>query len=131
MSAIHHMNMAGVDLNLLIVFDALMEERNVTRAGQQIGLSQPATSAALARLRHLFGDELLVKTSTGMEPTPKALQLAQTLRSALGSCQNLVIWVGVRQKAEGRRQKGEYQALSLFKVATNILCISSTSLSSG
>lgn len=77
------MNMAAVDLNLLIVFDALMQERNVTRAGQRVGLSQPATSAALSRLRHLFEDELLVKTASGMEPTPKALQLAETLRSPL------------------------------------------------
>jgi DNA-binding transcriptional LysR family regulator len=77
------MDMAGIDLNLLIVFDALMQERNVTRAGQRVGLSQPATSAALSRLRYLFEDELLVKTSSGMEPTPKALQLAETLRSPL------------------------------------------------
>jgi DNA-binding transcriptional LysR family regulator len=83
MSSIHHMNMAAVDLNLLIVFDALMQERNVTRAGDRIGLSQPATSSALARLRHLFNDELLVKTPTGMQPTPKAFQLAEVLRPAL------------------------------------------------
>ncbi|HEY9621928.1 MAG TPA: LysR family transcriptional regulator [Crinalium sp.] len=83
MTGIHHMNMAAVDLNLLIVFDALMQERNVTRAGQRLGLSQPATSAALSRLRHLFEDELLVKTASGMEPTSKALQLAETLQSPL------------------------------------------------
>ncbi len=77
------MNMAGVDLNLLLVFDALMQEHNVTRAGQRIGLSQPATSAALARLRHLFDDELLIKTSRGMQPTPKAIELTEKLRSAL------------------------------------------------
>lgn len=77
------MDMAGIDLNLLLVFDALMQEQNVTRAGQRIGLSQPATSAALARLRHLFEDELLVKTINGMQPTPKAIQLTEKLRSAL------------------------------------------------
>ena len=50
------MNLAQVDLNLLVALDALLRERNVTRAGRQIGLSQPAMSAALARLRDLFGD---------------------------------------------------------------------------
>jgi LysR family transcriptional regulator, mexEF-oprN operon transcriptional activator len=83
MSSIHHMNMAGIDLNLLVVFDALMQERNVTRAGQRIGLSQPATSSALARLRHLFDDELLIKTPNGMEPTARAIELEGSLRSAL------------------------------------------------
>lgn len=90
MTDIHHMNMAGIDLNLLVVFDALMQERHVTRAGQRIGLSQPATSSALARLRHLFDDELLVKTSTGMEPTPRALQLSEELRSALLQIQSVL-----------------------------------------
>ena len=47
------MNLAGVDLNLLVVFDALMVERNTTRAGERIGMSQPAVSKALNRLRHL------------------------------------------------------------------------------
>ncbi|CAN1211151.1 LysR family transcriptional regulator [Tumidithrix helvetica PCC 7403] len=88
MNDIHHMNMAGVDLNLLVVFDALMQERNVTRAAMRIGLSQPATSSALARLRHLFDDPLLVKTPSGMQPTPKALQLSEVLRSALWQIQS-------------------------------------------
>jgi DNA-binding transcriptional LysR family regulator len=60
---VHHLNLAGVDLNLLVVFDALMSEQHVTRAAEKIGLSQPATSNALARLRTLFKDELFVKTS--------------------------------------------------------------------
>jgi DNA-binding transcriptional LysR family regulator len=88
MSGIHYMNMAGVDLNLLLVFDALMQERHVTRAGQRIGLSQPATSAALARLRHLFDDPLLIKTSRGMQPTPKAIELTAKLRAALVQIQS-------------------------------------------
>ncbi|BAY73162.1 MULTISPECIES: LysR family transcriptional regulator [Nostocaceae] len=53
MSNIHHINLAGIDLNLLVVFDALMTEQNVTRAALRLGLSQPATSNALARLRNL------------------------------------------------------------------------------
>ena len=77
------MNLRGVDLNLLVVLDALTEERSVRRAAVRIGLSQSATSHALARLRALLGDELLVRTATGMEPTPRALALAGPVRLAL------------------------------------------------
>ena len=77
------MNLAGFDLNLLLVFDALMSERSVTRAGARIGLSQPAVSAALNRLRHAFQDELFVRTHGAMAPTPRALALAEPIREAL------------------------------------------------
>ncbi|MGH3252899.1 MAG: LysR family transcriptional regulator [Trebonia sp.] len=63
------MNLAGLDMNLIVVLHALLTERNVTRAGQRIGLSQPATSAALARLRRHFGDELLARKGAGYELT--------------------------------------------------------------
>ena len=63
------MNMAGVDLNLLVAFHALMSERNVTRAAAKTGLSQPALSNALRRLRDLFGDNLFVKGHRTMVPT--------------------------------------------------------------
>ena len=76
-------NLNGFDLNLLTVFDAVMQERNVTRAGNQIGLSQPAMSHALNRLRYLLDDELFVRTPSGMAPTPRAEMLAAPLRSAL------------------------------------------------
>jgi DNA-binding transcriptional LysR family regulator len=76
-------NLSAFDLNLLIVFDAVMRERSVTRAGADIGLSQPAVSHALGRLRHLLGDELFVRTPTGMTPTPRAEMLAGPLRDAL------------------------------------------------
>ena len=62
MSIIHGMNIHGVDLNLLKAFDALHTERAVTRAAGRIGLSQPAMSHALSRLRDLFADELFVRT---------------------------------------------------------------------
>ena len=55
------MNIASLDLNLLRVFDALMRERSATRAGERIGLSQPAVSSALQRLRHIVGDQLFVR----------------------------------------------------------------------
>jgi DNA-binding transcriptional LysR family regulator len=81
------MNWGTFDLNLLVVFDAVMRERSVKRAAQQVGLSQPAVSHALARLRHMLKDDLLVRTPTGMSPTPRAEQLAGPVRHALGEMQ--------------------------------------------
>jgi DNA-binding transcriptional LysR family regulator len=81
------MNWGAFDLNLLIVFDAVMQERNVTRAGDRIGLSQPAVSHALSRLRHMLKDELFIRTPEGMMPTPRAEQLAEPLRRALSDMQ--------------------------------------------
>jgi DNA-binding transcriptional LysR family regulator len=57
------MALASLDLNLLIVFDVLMQENNSTRAGRRLGLSQPATSHALARLRHMLNDDLFIRAS--------------------------------------------------------------------
>ena len=68
---------AQLNLNLLVVLDALLAERNVTRAGKRIGLSQPATSAALAQLRRFFDNELLVRNGRGYELTPVALGLGE------------------------------------------------------
>src|SRR5882672_8723941 len=81
------MNWGAFDLNLLIVFDAVMQDRSVTRAGSRIGLSQPAMSHALNRLRHMLKDDLFVRTPEGMVPTPRAEMLARPLRSALGELQ--------------------------------------------
>ena len=77
------MNVSDLDLNLLRVFDAIASEGSVTVAGERIGVSQPAMSNALARLRQLFGDPLFVRTPRGMRPTPFAQQLAQPVRDAL------------------------------------------------
>ena len=77
------MNMTDLDLNLLRVFDAIATEGSVTVAGERIGLSQPAMSNALARLRQLFDDPLFVRTPRGMRPTPFAQQLSQPVREAL------------------------------------------------
>lgn len=79
------MNIAALDLNLLVVLEALLGERSVTRAAQRVGLSQPAVSNALARLRALLDDPLLVRTAGGMEPTPRALELEQPIQHALGT----------------------------------------------
>jgi DNA-binding transcriptional LysR family regulator len=75
--------LGAIDLNLLVVFDAVMHERSVTRAGNRLGLSQPAMSHALARLRHMLKDGLFVHSSKGMVPTPRAEQLALPVRQAL------------------------------------------------
>ena len=69
------MDIRQVDLNLLVAFHAMSEHRSVTRAAEAIGLSQPAMSAAVSRLRLLFNDALFVKTGAGMQPTPRAAEL--------------------------------------------------------
>jgi DNA-binding transcriptional LysR family regulator len=73
-----------IDLNLLVVFKQLLAERSVSRAAEALGLSQPAVSNALARLRKLMGDELFLRTPAGMEPTPFAEQLAESVTYGLG-----------------------------------------------
>jgi DNA-binding transcriptional LysR family regulator len=64
------MNWNTFDLNLLVVFDAVMQEKNLTRAGQKLGLSQSAVSHALGRLRHMLNDEQFVRSSDGMWAIP-------------------------------------------------------------
>ena len=78
------MNLASVDLNLLVALEALLEHRNVTHAAQHVGQSQPAMSRALARLRGMFNDDLLVRTSTGLAPTPRGERLAVRCRRCWG-----------------------------------------------
>lgn len=87
---IDHVDLARVDLNLLVALDALLAERSVTRAAARIGLGQSAMSSTLARLRRLFNDELLTRSPEGMRPTPRALALAEPLRTALRQVQALV-----------------------------------------
>ncbi|TIN13336.1 MAG: LysR family transcriptional regulator, partial [Mesorhizobium sp.] len=77
------MNLNALDLNLVRVLDALLREKSVTRAGEQIGLSQPAVSAALNRLRHTLNDQLFVRRGNDMVPTPRAESLAGPVRAAL------------------------------------------------
>jgi DNA-binding transcriptional LysR family regulator len=83
-------NLARFDLNLLVALDALLGERNVTRAGQRIGLSQPAMSGTLARLRDLFHDELLVRVGRNLEPTPLAQELSAPLRQCIERIENVI-----------------------------------------
>jgi DNA-binding transcriptional LysR family regulator len=77
------MNVKDIDLNLLRVLDAVLRERGVTAAAARLGLTQPAVSNALARLRALFGDALFVRTAAGMDATPFARGVAEPVRQAL------------------------------------------------
>lgn len=77
------MNLGKMDLNLLLALNALLRDRNVTKAGESIGLSQPAMSNALSRLRKLFGDELLVRVGRSYELTPLASELLQPVNEIL------------------------------------------------
>jgi DNA-binding transcriptional LysR family regulator len=84
------MNLRSIDLNLLLVFDAVFQEKNITKAGTKIGLTQSSVSNALARLRGHLGDELFVRAAEGMRPTPRAIELAEPIRSTLFSLQNIL-----------------------------------------
>lgn len=84
------MNLRAVDLNLLVIFDALMAERHVTRAALRIPMSQPAMSNALARLRHVFKDDLFIRSGRSMEPTPRALELGESVRHILRQTERLM-----------------------------------------
>lgn len=77
------MELNQIDLNLLVVFQQLMTERRVSRAAENLGLSQPAVSNSLAKMRRLFGDELFLRTPAGMIPTPFAEQLGESIGYAL------------------------------------------------
>ncbi len=78
------MKLSDVDLNLFVVFDAIYTEGNLTRAGEIIGITQPAVSNSLSRLRTLFDDPLFVRTAEGMIPTPVAQNIVGSVRQALG-----------------------------------------------
>ncbi len=103
------MNLRSLDLNLLLVFDAVMAERNVTRAAERVGLSQPALSNALTRLRGHLKDELFVRSPDGMRPTPRALELSAPIHDALASLEQALDPVRFDPAASTRT----------FKIATN------------
>jgi DNA-binding transcriptional LysR family regulator len=91
MISIDYPNFRQLDLNLLIVFDALFSERNVTRAAQRIGIGQSAMSHHLARLRAVFADELFVRVAQTMRPTPRATELALGIRMILSEIQTKLL----------------------------------------
>jgi len=79
------MDIRNIDLNLLVIFDAVISERNMTSAAQNLGIRQPAVSRAMARLRAIVGFDLIKRKGHGVEPTPQALDLAEKIRPALDS----------------------------------------------
>jgi len=87
----HEVNLSGVDLNLLPALEALLRRRNVTHAAADVGLSQPAMSRALARLRAVLDDPLLVRSGGGLALTPRAQDLAPRLAAALGEVKGLFL----------------------------------------
>ena len=96
------MDIRSVDLNLLVALDALLSERNVTRAASRLSLSQSAMSATLARLRALFGDPLLLRAAGGMLPTSKGLELAAPVKQVLADIGRLVQQAGAFDPAAAR-----------------------------
>jgi DNA-binding transcriptional LysR family regulator len=96
-------NLNRIDLNLLVYLDALLRERNVTQAANQLSLSQPAMSNGLRRLRELFDDPLLVRTSDGMTPTERALELEPVVREVLTNIDRAVQPRSDFEPAEARR----------------------------
>jgi len=84
------MNIKSIDLNLLVYLDVLLRKQNVTRAAESLGISQPAMSNGLRRLRDLFSDPLLVRTSTGMSPTERAQALQPLIRDIVASVEKAV-----------------------------------------
>jgi DNA-binding transcriptional LysR family regulator len=89
-AAPHSVNLRRIDLNLLVALHALLEHRNVSRAAEALGLSQPAVSRMLARLRATLDDPLLVRTGRGMVPTPRALAIEAPLRRLLADAEAVV-----------------------------------------
>lgn len=98
------------DLNLLPIFVALMEERSVTRAAERLGMTQPALSNALSRLRIMLQDQLFVRERYGIQPTPIALELAPTIAEALARLDDAVL---------GQQGFDPAQAERLFTIAPN------------
>jgi DNA-binding transcriptional LysR family regulator len=99
-------DLRGLDLNLLLTLDVLLAERNVTRAAERLHLTQPAVSTQLSRLRHAFGDPLLIpaETGRGMVPSAHALALAEPLRVALKDLESVLRYRSTFDPREAKRR---------------------------
>src|SRR3546814_1028487 len=104
------MNLSTIDLNLLVAFDALLAEQSVTRTAGRLGLSQPAMSSALGRLRRLIDDPILVRTATRMVPTQRAVELVGPVRQILAQVELALSAPAPFDPASTRRR---------FRIATN------------
>ena len=113
-----------IDLNLLVILDALLAEQHVTRAAERLHLSQPAVSHALGRLRDLLNDPLLVRIGGGLTPTPRALELQRPLADVLGRVQALLAPQGFdpgTAQRSFRLAMSDYGAASLLPALTRAL----------
>lgn len=122
------MRFKGMDLNLFVAFEALMETRSTARTGEKIGLSQPAASAALARLRDYFDDDLLVVKGRRMYPTPLAEELLPQIRECLRKAEAVLATTSVFEPALAKR---EFRIVSSDYVAAAILAPLARTLSHG
>jgi len=93
-----------IDLNLLVIFQEVFQERQISSVARRLGLSQPAVSNALARLRRTFADELFVRTAHGMQPTPFAEQMAEPVNSALAHVAKALNRLDVFSPADSQRR---------------------------
>ncbi|MDH0738501.1 LysR family transcriptional regulator [Achromobacter spanius] len=103
-SNIRERDLRGVDLNLLVTLLVLLRERSVSKAAQCLYLGQPAVSGALARLRELFQDDLLVRTQGGMLPTPRGLELQSQLLPVLAEMQSVILQTPTFDAASSERR---------------------------
>lgn len=101
------MNISKIDLNLLIYLDVLLREKNVTRAASQLNITQPAMSNGLKRLRTLFSDPILVRTSDGMVPTERARTLAPVIRKIL---------LELEEALQGEEEFNEESSQRVFRI---------------
>jgi DNA-binding transcriptional LysR family regulator len=101
------MNISKIDLNLLIYLDVLLREKNVTRAAGQLNITQPAMSNGLKRLRTLFGDPILVRTSDGMVPTERARALSPVIRKIL---------LELEEALQGEEEFNEQNSQRVFRI---------------
>ncbi len=112
------MNLAAVDLNLLVAFDALLSEGSVSAAAVRIGISQPAMSKRLANLRALFADDLFVRRADGVRPTEKALDLADPIRMSLRQIEEAL---GEIVKFEPGRSRRVFRIATTDHVAATLM----------
>jgi len=103
MSTIQNLDISHLDLNLLVVFEAMMELRSVTGVAEKLAISQPNVSYALKKLRSLFGDELFIRSARGMKPTAKALEVQRPIDEVLGILRNELLSPAVFVPEESRR----------------------------
>lgn len=127
MQRIDHFNLKSFDLNLMLSFDALLAERSVTRAAQRLRVRQPAMSHALAQLRLLLGDDILVRVGTVMEPTARALELVQPIRELLLGAQKTLLSRPVFDPSTERRSfrvglSDQLEALLIPSLVARLRC---------